>query len=54
MRALAPPQAPVTALAHVLMGALGEAALYVAAAEDPALAREEARAAVLALVPGLS
>ena len=39
---------------HVLMGALGEAALYVAAAEDPVAAREEARAAVLALVPGLS
>ena len=54
MRALAPAPAPVSALAHVLMGALGEAALYVAAAEDPIAAREEARAAVLALVPGLS
>ncbi|WP_370038984.1 TetR/AcrR family transcriptional regulator [Nocardioides sp.] len=54
VRALAPAAAPVAALAHVLMGALGEAALYVAAAEDPVAAREEARAAVLALVPGLS
>jgi AcrR family transcriptional regulator len=54
VRALAPADAPVPALAHLLMGALGEAALYVAASEDPARAREEARTAVLALVAGLS
>src|SRR5262249_30693959 len=32
---------PVVPLAHVLMGALGECALYVARAEDPDTAREE-------------
>jgi hypothetical protein len=31
----------VTALAHVLIGALDEAALYVATAEDAAAARAE-------------
>jgi AcrR family transcriptional regulator len=53
VRALAPEGVPHSALAHLLMGALGEAALYVAAAADPARAREEARAAVLGLVGGL-
>src|SRR6266705_1663371 len=32
---------PVVPLAHVLIGALDESALYVARAEDPAAAREE-------------
>jgi hypothetical protein len=32
---------PVAPLAHVLMGALDECALYVARAEDPPAAREE-------------
>jgi AcrR family transcriptional regulator len=40
--ALAPQ--PVRPLAHVVMGALGEAALYVARADDPAAAREETAA----------
>ena len=35
------PRGPVTALAHVLIGALDEAALYVATAEDAAAARAE-------------
>ena len=52
--ALAPAGAPISALAHLLVGALGEAALYVAAAEDPDRARDEARTAVLALLGGLS
>ena len=51
--ALAPDGAPLSALAHLLVGALGEAALYVAAAEDHARARDEARGAVLALLSGL-
>lgn len=53
VRALAPEGVPHSALAHLLMGALGEAALYVAAATDQDTAREEARAAVLGLVGGL-
>jgi AcrR family transcriptional regulator len=32
---------PVVPLAHILIGALNESALYVARAEDPAVAREE-------------
>jgi AcrR family transcriptional regulator len=32
---------PIPPLAHILIGALDEAALYVAGAEDPAAAREE-------------
>jgi Tetracyclin repressor-like, C-terminal domain len=35
---------PTRALAHVLMGAIDEAALYVATAEDQAAARAEAGA----------
>jgi Tetracyclin repressor-like, C-terminal domain len=35
---------PVVPLAHVLIGALDECALYVAPAEDPAAAREECAA----------
>ncbi len=35
------------------MGALGEAALFVAAADDPAAAREEAHRAVTSLLTGL-
>ncbi len=51
--AYAPAGAPVEALAHVLMGALGEAALFVAAAADPAAARQEAHRAVIGLLEGL-
>ena len=35
---------PVVPLAHVLIGALDECALYAARAEDPAAAREECAA----------
>ena len=35
---------PVVPLAHVLMGALDECALYVARAEDPDVARQESTA----------
>src|SRR5215469_8230060 len=35
---------PVVPLAHVLIGALSECALYVAGAEDPAAAREQCAA----------
>jgi AcrR family transcriptional regulator len=48
-----PPQ-PVRALAHVLVGALDEAGLYVARAEDQAAASEEMRAVIAALVAGLA
>jgi AcrR family transcriptional regulator len=44
---------PVEALAHVLMGALDEAAMYVAQAEDPKAAREEAAAILARLLDGL-
>lgn len=44
---------PVRPLAHVLIGALDEAALYVARAEDPATAREEMRGALRQLVAAL-
>lgn len=52
--AFAPAGAPVAALAHVLMGALGEAALFVASADDPVQARQEARRAVTSLLAGLA
>lgn len=59
--ALAPGGTPVRALAHVLVGALGEAALYAVAggagedggAGDATAARAEARAAVTTLLTGL-
>jgi AcrR family transcriptional regulator len=35
---------PIAPLAHILIGALDEAALYVAGAEDPAAARQECAA----------
>jgi AcrR family transcriptional regulator len=44
---------PVRPLAHVLIGALDEAALYVARADDPAAAREEMRAVLRGIVEGL-
>ena len=43
MDAGAMPRQPVEPLAHVLIGALDEAALYVALAEDPDAARAEVR-----------
>lgn len=44
---------PVRPLAHVLIGALDEAALYVARADDPVAAREQMRAVLGRLVRGL-
>jgi AcrR family transcriptional regulator len=44
---------PVRPLAHVLIGALDEAALYVARADDPAAAREQMRAVLRGIVGGL-
>ena len=48
------PAQPVGALAHVLIGAMDEAALYVAQADDPATARAEAGAVVDTLLAGLA
>ncbi|MDO9457965.1 TetR/AcrR family transcriptional regulator [Nocardioides sp.] len=44
---------PVRPLAHVLVGALEEAALYAARAQDRTAATAEVRAALVALVRGL-
>ncbi len=45
---------PVRALTHVLVGALDEAGLYIARAEDQTAAREEMRAVIAALIAGLA
>jgi AcrR family transcriptional regulator len=47
-------RSPVRPLAHVLIGALDEAALYVARAPDGAAARAEVEATLTALVEGLA
>jgi AcrR family transcriptional regulator len=51
-------QQPVAPLAHVLIGALDECALYIARAEDPAAAREQCAAIVdrilRSITPGFS
>ena len=44
---------PVRPLAHLLIGALDEAALYVTRSADPAAARVEVQATLAALVSGL-
>jgi AcrR family transcriptional regulator len=44
---------PLRPLAHVLLGALDEAALYVARAEDPLAAREEMRTVLTGILRGL-
>lgn len=44
---------PTRPLAHVLLAAIDEAALYVVAADDPDAAREEMLAALAPLVDGL-
>jgi AcrR family transcriptional regulator len=44
---------PVRPLAHLLMGAMSEAAMLIANADDPAAARDEVEAPLLALVEGL-
>jgi AcrR family transcriptional regulator len=45
---------PVRPLAHVLIGSLDEAAMYVVRAEDPALARDQMRTVISRLVRALS
>jgi AcrR family transcriptional regulator len=45
--------ADVDQLAHLMFGALGEAAMLIAAADDPSAAREEAEATALVLLEGL-
>ena len=45
---------PVRPLAHVVMGASDEAALYVAESADPARARTEMLAALDRLIDGIS
>lgn len=45
---------PIRPLAHVLMGAVDEAALYVATAEDPAAARVEVGAVLDGLITSLA
>jgi hypothetical protein len=47
------PAQPVRPLAHVLVGALEEAALYAARAEDRETATAEVRAVLVALVDGM-
>jgi len=45
---------PVAPLAHVLVGSLDEAAMYVVRAPDPALAREHMRAVISQLIRALA
>ena len=47
------PAQPVAPLAHVLIGALDEAALFVSRADDPELARAQMRQVLRRLVQGL-
>jgi len=44
---------PLRPLAIVLLGALEEAAMYLAGADDPKRAREEVRAVIRDLIDGL-
>lgn len=46
-------KADVDQLAHLMFGALGEAAMVIANAEDPSAARERVEASVLMLLEGL-
>lgn len=48
------PRAPVDPLAQLVLAAVEEAIVYVARAEDPKLALEEARDALIRLVDGLA
>jgi hypothetical protein len=43
----------VRSLAHLMLGALGEAAMVIANAPDPAAARQEVEGPMLALLSGL-
>jgi AcrR family transcriptional regulator len=45
---------PLTPLAHLLLGALDEGALYIARADDPATARAEVEVVIGRLVDGLA
>ena len=45
--------APVRPLAHLLLGAMGEAGMVIANAEDPGAARREVEPPLLALLEGL-
>ena len=54
MEAGAIPAQPVEAMAHVLIGAMDEAALYVALAADPARARAEAGEVLRRLVAAVT
>jgi hypothetical protein len=47
------PRQPLDALAHVLLAAVDEAALFIANADDPAAAKDQAVAAVDRLLAGL-
>ena len=47
-------QQPVVPLAHVLIGALDECALYIAEAEDPAAAREQCTAIFDRILRGIT
>jgi len=47
-------QQPVVPLAHVLVGALDECALYIARAEDPAAAREQCAAIFDRILRGIT
>ncbi len=44
---------PVKPLAHLILGALGEAAMLIAHAHDPAVVRAEVEPPVLTLLEGL-
>jgi AcrR family transcriptional regulator len=44
----------VRPLAHILLGALGEAAMLIANAEDPEVARQEVEGPLVALLEGLT
>ncbi|MEO3787378.1 TetR/AcrR family transcriptional regulator [Actinocorallia sp. B10E7] len=48
------PDRPVDALAHILLAAIAEAALFIANADDPAAARQETAAAMDRLLSGLT
>lgn len=53
MQAGALRQVPLEALAHLMLGALAEAAFVIANADDPAAARADAEEALFALLEGL-
>jgi AcrR family transcriptional regulator len=44
---------PVEPLAHIVLGGMGEAAMLIASADDPAAARREVEEPLIALIEGL-